>query len=90
MGLDYLDLMLIHWPMGNDGEIWSAFEDLVKEGCLRSIGVSNFYPVTFDRLVRNASIVPAVNQIETHVFYQRCVINRPLPKSCLPFCENER
>lgn len=71
MGLDYLDLMLIHWPMGNDGEIWSAFEDLVKEGCLRSIGVSNFYPVTFDRLVRNASIVPAVNQIETHVFYQQ-------------------
>lgn len=71
MGLDYLDLMLIHWPMGNDGEIWSAFEDLVKEGCLRSIGVSNFYPATFDRLARNASIVPAVNQIETHVFYQQ-------------------
>lgn len=71
MAIDYMDLMLIHWPMGNDGEIWSAFEDLVKEGCLRSIGVSNFYPATFDRLVRNASIVPAVNQIETHVFYQQ-------------------
>ena len=55
MRLDYLDLMLIHWPMGNDGEIWPAFEDLVKEGCLRSIGVSNFYPEQFDRLVRNAS-----------------------------------
>lgn len=71
MGLDYLDLMLIHWPMGNDGEIWQAFEDLVREGCLRSIGVSNIYPSTYDALVRNASIVPAVNQIETHVFYQQ-------------------
>jgi diketogulonate reductase-like aldo/keto reductase len=63
--------MLIHWPMGNDGEIWAAFEDLVKEGYLRSIGVSNFYPEQFDRLVRNASVIPAVNQIETHVFYQQ-------------------
>jgi diketogulonate reductase-like aldo/keto reductase len=71
MKLDYLDLMLIHWPMENDGEIWAAFEDLVKEGYLRSIGVSNFYPGQFDRLVQGASIVPAVNQIETHVFYQQ-------------------
>ena len=71
MRLDYLDLMLIHWPMGNDGEIWAAFEDLVKEGYLRSIGVSNFYPEQFDRLVGGASVIPAVNQIETHVFYQQ-------------------
>lgn len=71
MGLDYLDLMLIHWPMGNDSEIWAAFEDLVKEGYLRSIGVSNFYPEQFDLLVKSASIIPAVNQIETHVFYQQ-------------------
>lgn len=76
MNLDYLDLMLIHWPMGNDGEIWAAFEDLVKEGYLRSIGVSNFYPDQFDRLVKDASIIPAVNQIETHVFYQQ----RPMLK----------
>ncbi len=71
MRLDYLDLMLIHWPMGNDSEIWAAFEDLVKEGYIRSIGVSNFYPAQFDKLVREASIIPAVNQIETHVFYQQ-------------------
>ena len=71
MGLDYLDLMLIHWPMGNDGEIWAAFEDLVKEGLLRSIGVSNFYPAQFDLLMKGASVIPAVNQIETHVFYQQ-------------------
>ena len=71
MGLDYLDLMLIHWPMGNDGEIWAAFEDLVKEGYLRSIGVSNFYPAQFDKLAKGASVIPAVNQIETHVFYQQ-------------------
>ena len=71
MGLDYLDLMLIHWPMGNDSEIWAAFEDLVKEGYLRSIGVSNFYPEQFDLLMKGASVIPAVNQIETHVFYQQ-------------------
>ncbi len=71
MRLDYLDLMLIHWPMGNDGDIWAAFEDLVKEGYLRSIGVSNFYPGQFEKLVREASMIPAVNQIETHVFYQQ-------------------
>ena len=71
MKLDYLDLMLIHWPMGNDSDIWLAFEDLVKEGCLRSIGVSNFYPKTYEALVKDASIIPSVNQIETHVFYQQ-------------------
>lgn len=71
MRLDYLDLMLIHWPTGNDSEIWAAFEDLVKEGYLRSIGVSNFYPAQFDKLAKGASIIPAVNQIETHVFYQQ-------------------
>ena len=71
MKLDYLDLMLIHWPMGNDSDIWQAFEDLVKEGYLRSIGVSNFYPKTYEALVKNASVIPAVNQVETHVFYQQ-------------------
>lgn len=71
MKLDYLDLMLIHWPMGNYSDIWLAFEDLVKEGCLRSIGVSNFYPKTYEALVKDASIIPSVNQIETHVFYQQ-------------------
>ncbi len=71
MKMDYLDLMLIHWPMGNDSGIWRAFEDLVKEGYLRSIGVSNFYPKTYADLVKNASVIPAVNQIETHVFYQQ-------------------
>lgn len=76
MKLDYLDLMLIHWPMGNDSDIWQAFEDLVKEGYLRSIGVSNFYPEQFEELVKNAAIIPAVNQIETHVFYQQ----RPMIK----------
>ena len=71
MKLDYLDLMLIHWPMGNDSDIWQAFEDLVKEGYLRAIGVSNFYPETYEALVKNASVIPVLNQIETHVFYQQ-------------------
>ena len=71
MKLDYLDQMLIHWPMGEDEQIWEAFEDLLKEGYLRSIGVSNFYPRTFQSLCMGASVLPATNQIETHVFYQQ-------------------
>lgn len=71
MGLDYLDQMLIHWPMGNDSEIWRAFEELQKEGYLRTIGVSNFYPKEYKKLVEKARVIPAVNQIETHVFYQQ-------------------
>lgn len=71
MSLDYLDQMLIHWPMGNDSEIWRAFEDLQKEGYLRTIGVSNFYPKEYNKLVANATFMPSVNQIETHVFYQQ-------------------
>lgn len=71
MCLDYIDQMLIHWPMGNDSEIWRAFEDLQAEGLIRSIGLSNFYPGTFRSIAAGARVIPDVNQIETHVFYQQ-------------------
>jgi diketogulonate reductase-like aldo/keto reductase len=69
--LDYLDLYLIHQPYGDIHGSWRALEELYKEGKIRAIGVSNFHPDRVMDLIVNNEIVPAVNQIETHPFYQR-------------------
>lgn len=67
LGLDYLDLYLIHWPVtGKFKESWQAMERLYKEGKVRAIGVSNFNPHHLDELLVDASIRPAVNQFELH------------------------
>lgn len=69
--LDYLDLYLIHQPFGDVYGSWRAMEELYREGRIRAIGVSNFYPDrVMDLLVHN-QVVPAVNQIETHPFHQQ-------------------
>lgn len=68
---DYLDLYLIHQPYGNVHGSWKALEDLYKEGTLKAIGVSNFHPDRVMDLIVFNEVVPAVNQIETHPFYQR-------------------
>lgn len=69
--LDYLDLYLIHQPFGDVYGAWRAMEDLYREGRIRSIGVSNFYPDRIMDLIIHNNIVPAVNQIETHPFCQQ-------------------
>lgn len=69
--LDYLDLYLIHQPMGDIYGSWRAMEDLYKEGRIRAIGVSNFYSDRLVDLVIHNQIVPAINQVETHPFYQQ-------------------
>ncbi len=71
MGLDYIDQMLIHWPMGHDDEIWEALLSLKDEGLIRSAGVSNFYPRTLGPLVESSGVTPPVNQIEVSVYYQQ-------------------
>ena len=71
LGLDYVDLMLIHWPVGNPAVMWHALEDLYEQGLFKAIGVSNFYPNTFPMIVKGAKVMPVVNQCETHVFYQQ-------------------
>ncbi|WP_326732828.1 aldo/keto reductase [Streptomyces phaeochromogenes] len=71
LGLDHLDLYLLHQPFGDYYGAWRAMEDLNRAGRTRALGVSNFYPDRLADLITHNEIVPAVNQIETHVFLQR-------------------
>ena len=71
LGTDYLDLYLIHRPRGDVKGSWKAMEELYKEGRIKAIGVSNFEPNQLDELISNNKIKPAVNQIETHAFFQQ-------------------
>jgi 2,5-diketo-D-gluconate reductase A len=67
MGLDYVDLILIHWPLPKRDlyvDTWKTFEQLLAAGKTRSIGVSNFKPAHLERLRKDTDIVPAVNQIQ--------------------------
>jgi 2,5-diketo-D-gluconate reductase A len=69
--LDYIDLYLIHQPLGDVYGEWRAMQDLYKEGKATAIGVSNFQPDRLIDLIIHNEIVPAVNQIETHPFHQQ-------------------
>lgn len=68
---DYLDLLLIHQPFGDYYGTWRAMEEAYKEGWIRAIGVSNFYPDRLVDLCQFVEVMPAVNQVETHVFQQQ-------------------
>lgn len=68
---DYIDLMLLHQPFNDYYGAYRALEEAYKAGKLRAIGVSNFYPDRLIDIAHNAEIVPAVNQVETHVFQQQ-------------------
>ncbi|HVV07771.1 MAG TPA: aldo/keto reductase [Amycolatopsis sp.] len=73
LGTDYVDLYLIHWPRPAHGrytETWLAFEEILKAGKARAIGVSNFQPAHLDD-IREAGPAPAVNQIELHPYLQQ-------------------
>ncbi|MCK2053387.1 aldo/keto reductase [Methylobacterium sp. 37f] len=74
LGLDDVDLYLIHWPCPDRGlflETWKAFVRLQAEGRAKSIGVSNFEPDHLDRIITETGVVPAVNQIELHPRFQQ-------------------
>ncbi|MBD5281457.1 MAG: aldo/keto reductase [Bacteroides sp.] len=71
LGTDYIDLMLLHQPFCDRYGAYRALEEAHKEGKLRAIGVSNFYPDHFIDLASNVEIPPMVNQVETHVFDQQ-------------------
>ncbi|WP_410678928.1 aldo/keto reductase [Avibacterium paragallinarum] len=71
LGLDYVDLYLMHQPFGDVHEEWHAMETALKAGKTRAIGVSNFHMDRLADLITCHDTVPAANQIETHPFYQR-------------------
>ncbi|MBT3154199.1 aldo/keto reductase [Streptomyces sp. CHD11] len=74
LGLDYVDLYLIHWPAPAHGryvDTYKAFEKLLADGRVRAIGVSNFLPDHLEHLMAETSVVPAVNQIELHPHLQQ-------------------
>ncbi len=69
LGLEYLDLYLLHQAMGNYFEAYRAMEDAYKEGKLKAIGVSNFFPHVLVNFCETVEIIPAVNQVELHPFF---------------------
>ncbi|MFH8731024.1 aldo/keto reductase [Streptomyces sp. NPDC017964] len=74
LGLDYLDLYLIHWPLPSKDsyvDTYKAFEKIYADGRAKAIGVSNFLPEHLERLLGETSIIPAVNQIELHPHLQQ-------------------
>ncbi|MFE2581778.1 aldo/keto reductase [Streptomyces sp. NPDC059378] len=76
LGLDYLDLYLIHWPLPSRDtyvDTYKALEKLYADGRVRAIGVSNFLPEYLERLISETSVIPTVNQIELHPYLQQHV-----------------
>lgn len=71
LGLDYLDLYLIHQPLNDYYGAWRVMEDLYKEGVIRAIGVANFYPDRLADLIAFNEVTPAVNQVECNVYFQQ-------------------
>lgn len=77
LGLDYIDLYLIHWPVQDKYKTtWKAFEELYADGKIRAIGVSNFKPHHLDGLLEDCEVMPAVNQIELHPMHTQLETRR--------------
>ena len=81
LGLEYIDLMLIHQPGYNDENVYKALENGVKSGKLKSIGISNYYtPEDFERINKISEITPAVVQNENHIYYQNTDLQKYLER----------
>ena len=78
LGTDYIDLLLTHWPAGDYKKYWSIFEELVDEGLVKNIGVSNFTIEMLEEFLPVCRIVPVMNQVELHPF----LTQKPLLNYC--------
>jgi len=95
LDLEYIDLYLIHQPFNDVYGAWRAMTELYKEGKIKAIGVSNFYPDRLVDFIMNNEVVPAVNQVETHPFNQQVKANEIMKEygvqieSWRPFAEGK-
>lgn len=93
---EYIDLVLIHQPFNDYYGTYRAMEEAYKEGWIRAIGVSNFYPDRFIDLCRFVEVKPAINQVETHVFQQQKAAHQYMEKYSVqheswgPFAEGRK
>ncbi|TCD54015.1 aldo/keto reductase [Alloscardovia theropitheci] len=71
LGVDYLDLVLLHQPVGAINQAWRALEEAIDEGKVRAIGVSNFTQKDLEKLLESTDVVPVVNQVECHPYFQQ-------------------
>jgi len=78
--VDYIDLMLFHWPSGNLNNTYQAMEKYYKMGKLKAIGLSNFYGNDLIQILDNCEIKPMVNQVEAHVFFQQRDLKKDMDK----------
>lgn len=81
LGLEYMDLYLIHRPRGDVKGTWQAMEALYRDGRIKAIGLSNFEPAQVEELLDYATVRPAINQIENHVFFQQHEAHEYLKRS---------
>ncbi|MFI3205993.1 MAG: aldo/keto reductase [Clostridia bacterium] len=81
LGLDYVDLYLIHWPVEGKSDAWKVFEELYEMGKIRAIGVSNFHKNHLDELMQTAKIKPMVNQIESNPVFNN--------QELIDYCQSE-
>ncbi|MFR5061815.1 MAG: aldo/keto reductase [Christensenellales bacterium] len=96
LGVDYIDLMLLHQPMGDYINAWKGLEKLYKEGKIRAVGMANCYPHVIADLCETFEIKPMVNQVEIHPFFQQ-QLNLDtmkeygvIPEAWAPFNEGKR
>lgn len=79
--LEYLDLLLIHRNYDNAKEMYRAMEQLHKDGRVKSLGISNFNAKTYAEFVKDCKVIPAINQCQTHIFYQQKELRKAMQKS---------
>lgn len=79
--LDYIDLLLLHEPYAQGPQMYKALEESYQEGKIRAIGISNYNEQWYQEFIKNCAIVPMVNQVETHVYFQKWELQKYLQEN---------